>query len=157
MAYKKIKSYQLTEEQMRQIWADEYCDKAKPIITFDDILVSFYPNMFNHCFYESANRQAKDKSLISLNRLEKILWIKDTLQDPTALLKQGWDKDEKKYVNDRRVAFVKNNYIVIIRFTGTKKASFVTAYELQEDDNIAKIKTSPQWENMFDDKEKEGI
>ncbi len=149
MAYKKTKSYQLTESQMRQIWADEYCNSTKPIFTFDDILVAFYPNMFDHCFYESAHRKAKDKSLISLNRLEKILWIKDTLQDPTAMLKQGWDRDKKKYVNDRRVAFVKNNYIVIIRFTGIKKASFVTAYEIQEDENIKKIKNSPQWVNIL--------
>lgn len=65
------------------------------------------------------------------------------------MLKQGWDRDKKKYVNDRRVAFVKNNYIVIIRFTGIKKASFITAYELQEDENIKKIKNSPQWVNIF--------
>lgn len=145
MNYKKIKSYQLTEIQLRQIWADEYCDKTKPIITFDAIQVSFYPNMFDHCFYESANRKARDKSLLSLNRLEKILWIKDTLQDSTALLKQGWDRDVKRYSNDRRVALVKNNYIVIIRLTGNKKAIFMTAYELNDDENTAKIKTSPEW------------
>lgn len=146
MAYKKIKSHLLTEVQLRQIWVDEYCDKTKPIITFDAIQVSFYPNMFDHCFYESANRRARDKSILSLNRLEKMMWIKDTLQDPSALLKQGWDRDEKKYVKDRRVAFVKDNYVVVIRFTGDKKASFVTAYQLQDEENIAKIKTSPEWE-----------
>lgn len=146
MAYKKIKSYLFTEVQLRQKWVDEYCDKTKPIITFDAIQVSFYPNMFDHCFYESANRRARDKSVLSLNRLEKMMWIKDTLQDPSALLKQGWDRDEKKYVKDRRVAFVKDNYVVVIRFTGDKKASFVTAYQLQDEENIAKIKTSPEWE-----------
>lgn len=157
MAYKKIKSYLLTEIQLRQIWSDEYCDKAKPIVTFDDVVVSFYSNMFDHCFYESANRKARDKSVLSLNRLEKIMWIKDTLQDSTALLKQGWDRDAKKYSNDRRVAFVKNNYVVVIRFTGDKKATFVTAYELQDEENTAKIKTSPEWIKPVENDKDESI
>ena len=145
MTYKKVKSHLLTEVQLRQIWNDEYCDKTKPIITFDNIVVSFYANMFDHCFYESANRKARDKSVLSLNRLEKIMWIKDTLQDPTALLKQGWDRDQKKYSNNRRVAFVKNNYIVVIRLTKQNRATFVTAYELQDKENASKINTSPEW------------
>jgi hypothetical protein len=78
--------------------------------------------------------------------LEKILWIKDTLEDPTAMLKQGWDRDSKTYDNERRVALVKNNYVVIIRFTGLLKAAFVTAYELtDEEGNNNKILMSPDW------------
>src|SRR5665213_3281409 len=95
MAYRKIKSYELSEAEMRNIWNDEYCKQN--IFTFDAILVKFYSEMFDHCFYESANRQAKDKSVLSLNRLEKIYWIKDTLQDPEAFLKQGWDYKNKVY------------------------------------------------------------
>jgi hypothetical protein len=94
---------------------------------------------------ESADRKARDKSILSLNRLEKMLWIKDVLCDPTAILKQGWNRDTKTYYDDRRVAMVKNNYVVIIRFTGILKAKLVSAYELQEDHNINKILTSPDW------------
>jgi hypothetical protein len=45
---------------------------------------------------------------------------------------------------------IKNNYIVIIRFTGVLKATLVSAYELQDDGNINKILESSDW--VRDDK-----
>ncbi|MBT1704450.1 hypothetical protein [Chryseosolibacter indicus] len=136
----------MTEAELRRLWKDEYCDPGKAILTFDNVQVKFYENMFDHVFFESANRKFRDKSILSLNRLEKMLWIKDTLQDPTAVLKQGWDRDTKTYDNGRRVALVKDGYVVVIRFTGLLKASFVTAYELtDEEGNNNKILTSPDW------------
>jgi len=42
--------------------------------------------MFDHAFFESANRKAKDKSVLSLNRCEKMMWVKDTLNDSLAIL-----------------------------------------------------------------------
>lgn len=138
MIYKKIKIQNIPTEvlegEMRQIWKDEYCQM--PIQTFDNILVHFYEDMFDHCFFESSNRKEKDKSILSLNRLEKILWIKDTLQDETAILKKGWDTANKIYFDDRRIAIVKGNYVVIIRFTAILKAKFVTAYEKNDIENI---------------------
>ena len=134
MAYVKIKPQNLSEAELRKIWRDEYCESK--IFTFDGVLVRFYEDMFDHAFYESANRLKKDKSILSLNRLQKIYWIKETLQDKDAILKQGWDNDKKKYFKDRRVAIVKGNYVVIIRFTGLLKAKFVTAYEKETIDNI---------------------
>lgn len=145
MEYKKIKSHKMGEAELRQLWKDEYCDKAKPISTTDNVLVSFFEDMFDHCFYESYNRKERDKSILSYNRLEKMLWIKATLTDPDSLLKQGWDRDSKTHDNSRRLAMIKGNYVVIIRFTGFLKAKFVTAYELQEDQNIKKIVESPDW------------
>ncbi|MFM8739943.1 MAG: hypothetical protein ACKOC0_07025 [Cytophagales bacterium] len=145
MAFKKIKSHKMTEAELRQLWRDEYCDVTKPIYTFDNVLVKFFEDMFDHAFYESDNRKERDKSILSLNRLEKMLWIKDTLTDPEAILKQGWDRDKKEYDNGRRVALVKENYVVIIRFTGLLKAKFITAYELQVDENIHNIMDSPDW------------
>ena len=141
MAYKKIKSYELTEAEMRKIWADEYCQKE--IETFDGIKVKFYEDMFDHIFFESKNRVAKDKSDLSLNRLEKIYWIKDTLEDSTAILKKGWDSDKKEHFKDRRVAIVKGNYVVVIRFTGLLKAKLVTAYQKEDIENIL---SSPDFE-----------
>ena len=135
----------MTEAELREIWRNEYCYPAKPIKTFDDVIVRFFENKFDHCFYESYNRQERDKSILSLNRLEKMLWIKETLQDAEAMLKKGWDRKTKSYNNSRRVALVKDSYVVIIEFTGIKKAVFVTAYELQVDKNIHNIKQSPDW------------
>ena len=145
MAYKKIKSYTMSEAELRQLWKDEYCNKAIVIKTIDNVEVSFYEDMFDHVFYESDNRKKSDKSILSLNRLEKILWIKETLVDDTAILKQGWDKNTKTYDNERRVALVKNNYVVVIRFTAYLKAKFVTAYEINDDENLDKVKNSPEW------------
>lgn len=134
MDYKKVKSHQLSEQELRDIWKTEYCNQQ--IFTFDGVRVHFYEDMFNHCFYESADRLAKDKSILSLNRLEKILWIKATLQDPDAVLKFGWDKDKNIHYTDRRVAIVKGNYMVVIRFTGVLKAKFVTAYQKEDIENV---------------------
>lgn len=74
-----------------------------------------------------------------------MLWIKSTLLDPTATLKQGWDRDKKVYVKDRRLALIKDNYVVIIRFVSSKKAKFVTAYEIDNEFNVQKILRSPDW------------
>ncbi len=143
MAYKKIKSYLFTEIQLRQIWIEEYC--IVDIFTFDSIQVKFYSEMFEHCFYESANRKAKDKSILSYNRLEKIYWIKDTLQDPTAILKQGWDKKNKKYDNQRRVAMVRGNYVVVISIYALGKARFITAFQIDNDNNLEDFMSGPDW------------
>ena len=127
MAYKKLKPYKIDEAdreaEMRKLWKQEYC--LKEIETFDGISVKFYEDMFDHCFYESENRKEKDKSILSLNRLEKMLWIKDTLQDPSAILKKGWNTKRKEFFENRRVSIVKDNYVVIIMFVGFLKAKFI--------------------------------
>ena len=150
MAYKKLKPHKMDEvtreAQLRQIWKDEYCDKSNPVSTHDGIVVSFYEDMFDHSFFESAAWKEKDKSILSLNRLAKMLWIKDTLADETALMKQGWDKSKKKYVNNRRVNFVKDGYIVVISINkALTKARFITAFEFQDDKNKEEVKNSPDW------------
>lgn len=138
MAYKKIKPHLIPEDirevEMRNLWKEEYCNSN--IETFDGVQVSFYEDMFDHIFFESSNRVRKDKSILSLNRLEKILWIKDTLLDKEAILKKGWNTKEKEFYTNRRVAVVKGNYVVIIRFTGVLKAKLVTAYEKNDIENI---------------------
>ncbi|WP_299430298.1 hypothetical protein [uncultured Maribacter sp.] len=150
MAYKKLKPHKMDEAtreiQLRQIWKEEYCDKTKPISTHDGIVVSFYEDMFDHCFFESFNKKEADKSILSLNRLEKMMWVKDTLEDATALMKQGWDKQKKRYDNNKRVNFVKDGYIVVISPNRARtKARFITAYEFQDDENKEKVKNSPDW------------
>lgn len=141
MEYKKIKPQNFSEAELRKIWNEEYCQPD--IYTFDNVRVLFFEEMFDHVFFESANRHAKDKSILSFNRLEKIHWIKDTLRDPDAILKKGWDSIKKVYFENRRVAIVKGNYVVIIALTGYLKANFVTAYEK---DDITNILQAPDFE-----------
>ncbi len=143
MSYKKIKPHKMTEDDLREIWRIEYCEQQ--IKTFDDILVQFYSSMFDHCFFESANRHTKDKSLLSFNRLKKIYWIKEALQDPDAKLKIGWDSKSKAYNDKRRVALVKGNYIVVIVIFALKRARFITAYEVNDDGNLQKIMDGPDF------------
>lgn len=143
MRYKKIKSHEMSEAALRTLWQEEYCQQC--IKTFDDIVVQFFEDMFDHCFFESANRKAKDKSILSLNRLEKILWIKDALADPDAVIKVGWDSKTKSHNDKRRVTLVKDNYIVVILLFGERKARFVTAYQVDDDENLKKIKNSPNY------------
>lgn len=142
--YKKIRSYKMSEVELRELWRAEYC--TDPIFTFDNVRVHFYEDMFDHIFYESSNNIEKDKSILSLNRLEKIYWIKDVLSDPEATLKKGWNNVEKRVYEDRRVAMVKGNYIVVIRFIGKLKAKLVTAFEMQDDEDIAKVLDGPDFE-----------
>lgn len=143
MAYKKIKSFLMTEAELRQLWSDTYCNS--PITTFDGIKVKFYSNMFDHAFFENYNRIEKDKSILSLNRCEKMFWIKDTLEDSSAILKQGWISKTKTYDNNRRVALVKENYVVIILIYAVKKARFISAYEINDDDNLKLFLGGPDW------------
>ncbi|UJH90558.1 hypothetical protein LZ575_17485 [Antarcticibacterium sp. 1MA-6-2] len=147
--YKKIKPYELTEQELREIWHSTYCAGNVTIFTLDGVLVKFYEDQFDHCFYESANRKQRDKSILSLNRLEKIYWIKDTLEDPEAILKSGWLRDKQTYNHSRRLALVKENYVVIIRFIKAERAKFVTAYEINDDESLEKINESPDWKNPY--------
>lgn len=146
MAYKKIKPYNMTLDELKNLWEEEYCRKV--IYTHDSIRVKFYPDMFEHVFYESNNRKAKDKSILSYMRLEKMLWIKDVLMDETALMFQGWNKDKKIYENNRRVSIVKDDYVVVIWIKNRNEAKFITAYEA--DNSKEKIMNSPIWENKKD-------
>jgi len=141
MPYKKLRGKSVDE--YRSLFDETYC--MAPITTFDGIEVKFYPNMFEHAFYESYDNMKKDKSLFSYNRAEKIMWIKETLEDPTAILKQGYLKKTKSYTDSRRVAIVKNDYVVIIRFydISFKKAKFITAFEAYN--SINEILGSPDW------------
>jgi hypothetical protein len=143
MEYKRIKPYSISEAELRKIWSETYCEQT--IKTFDDIEVKFYSNMFDHCFYESENRKYKDKSILSFNRLEKIFWIKAAVEDPDAILKQGWDSKLKTYDNSRRVTLVKGNYIVVIVIYAEKKARFITAFEINDKGNLKSIMNSPDW------------
>lgn len=140
-------AYQLTflpdEAAYRQFYLQTYCNPLSPIITFDGIQVKFFPDQFDHAFFESVNRQLADKAQFSTVRAERILWIKDTLEYPTADLRVGWDKKYKSYDKSYRVAVVKHNYVVIIWIKDATNAKFITAYEA--DKSIDKILGSPVW------------
>ncbi len=119
-----------------------YC--AGPIATFDGIEVRFRRHQFAHCCFESTRRNG-EKDRFSPLRAERLDWIKVALQDGTASRYQGWNKDKRRYENDRRVTVVCGNFVVVIALTGTNTADFVTCYVADSPDTLAKIKRSPKW------------
>ena len=141
MAYPSLVSYRTTDEY-RSHFKRVYC--KGPITTFDGIAVRFRKNCFDHCFYESSRRN-KVKDVFSIQRAERIDWIKATLEDPNAELHVGWDGKKKRYDRSHRVALVSCNYVVVIRLGGNQKAQFVTAYVADSSRTLAKIKGSPKW------------
>lgn len=128
-----------TEQEYRSHFERVYCQGT--ISTFDGIEVRFRRRMFDHCFFESV--VIKDDTFSS-RRAERIDWIMATLQDASAELRVGWDNQKKMPANDRRVAIVKGDYVVVIRLDGTAKAEFVTAFVAGQR-TINQIRTNPLW------------
>lgn len=111
----------------RTIYIDLYC--KKPVSTFDNILVFFKEDNFEHAFYESVNRRQKDKSRFSYKRANRIYWIQWVLQNPNAELYKGYNHYTQSYDGSRRVAVCVDNYVVVIELNkNPNKAKFITAY-----------------------------
>lgn len=144
--YQQIVVRDYPEDELRELWRKEYCRKV--INTFDGIRVKFYDSNFDHAFYETTqekrNARKKDKkNQLSSVRLSRMLWIRDVLQDPDADLYEGYENKRKTYNHNKRVAVVKNNYIVVIELQKNGTATFITAYVA--DESIGKIRQSPKW------------
>lgn len=131
-------------EEYRRHFESMYC--RNKIFTFDQIRVFFRKQKFGHVFYESKNRDGK-KDVFSLERAQRINWIKFTLEHPEALLFQGWDNKLRNHTPNRRVSVVYEPFVVVIEITPKKitelTADFVTAYVAEN--SIEKIKNSPKW------------
>ena len=141
MAYPPLVLYN-TIDEYRAHFERLYCQG--PITTFDGIAVRFRKDQFNHCFYESTRRN-KVKDAFSVQRAERIDWIKAALADPSADLYVGWNGKKKRYDRGHRVALVVGDYVVVIRLSGKRNAQFVTAYVADSPSTLAKIKKSPKW------------
>ncbi len=119
-----------------------YC--AGVVTTFDGIRVRFQKRDFDHCFFESSQRN-RIKDTFSPLRAERLEWIAVALQDASADRFQGWDRNTKTYDKTRRVTVVCGNYVVVVALTGANSARFITAYVADTPSTLAKLKTSPAW------------
>lgn len=132
-----------SEDEYRQHYEDNYCTQT--IHTFDGIRVYFGKFQFDDAFYESVDRRARDKSTFSFRRARRIAWIRAALEEASAELFCGWDRDKKQAARDRRVALVYQDYVVVIKLKkGGKKAIFITAY-VADEKTIRLIKSGPRW------------
>jgi hypothetical protein len=119
-----------------------YCVGA--VTTFDGIGVRFQKRDFDHCFFESSQRN-RIKDTFSPLRAERLEWITVALKDAAADRFQGWDRDSKTYDKTRRVTLVCGDYVVVIAITSATSARFITAYVADTPSTLAKLKTSPKW------------
>ncbi len=107
--------------------------------------VYFPKQQFDDAFYESPNRSARDKSIFSLKRAERIEWIGSSLQDKTAEIFAGWDREKKRIDQKRRVTLIYGNYVVALQVNLKKSsATFITAY-VADAGTLAKIRLQPRW------------
>jgi hypothetical protein len=143
MAYSSLLNLKNIDEY-RAHYVREYCNQV--ITSHDGFIVKFEPAQFDHAFFKSRDRRARDKSLFSLERAQRMMWIKQVLADKSAEMHIGWDTAKKRYDPSYRVSFITpDDYVVIIRFTGAEKAAFVTAYLVDRPDVSQKIRNSPLW------------
>jgi len=119
-----------------------YCEKLVP--TFDGIAVRFRKSDFDHCFFESTNRDRK-KDKFSQLRAERLEWIKVALGDTSADRFVGWDRDKRTCDKSRRVSLVCINYVVVIEIVQITSARFVTAYVADSPLTLQKIRQAPRW------------
>ena len=132
-----------TEAEYRAHYERCYCRAV--IHTFDGLRVYFSKQQFDDAFFESADRKARDKSVFAQERAERIDWIRAAVEDPTAELYQGWDRDKKAIARGRRISLVFGNYVVVLQMYGKRtSATFITAY-LADPDKIRKIRSNPRW------------
>jgi len=132
-----------SEDDYYNYFKENYCRKC--IYTFDNIRVFFPEHSFWHAFYVSGSRRRKDKSIFSKKRAERMPWIKTVLMDNSAELYVGWNNKKKCRDFNRRVAVVRENYVVIIQLKNEKNAIFITAF-VGDQQTIDKIRSGPEWE-----------
>lgn len=135
-------------EEYKQHFIKKYCNRK--IYTFSNIRVKFYEDQFEHCFYESRNRKRRDKSIFSVERAQRMDWIEEVLLNEKVEIFVGWDRDKKRYNNNRRVSIISpENYVVILNIIKEKEAKFITAYVASKT-NAKKIRNAPLWSNKKD-------
>lgn len=122
-----------------------YC--RGPVVTFDGIPVRFRKPDFNHCMQKTARGRSGEKVGWAADRLERIDWIKATLEHPQAELYFGWDNKKRAMTRDRRVAVVFGGYVVVIATLprhGGLEGRFVTAYSMDAN-GLAKVRGMQRW------------
>lgn len=138
-----------TIEEYKDYFIKKYCNQE--IYTHDKLRVKFYPDQFEHAFYESENRKKRDKSIFSYERAKRMPWIRSVLEDKEAQMYIGWDRDKKKYNEDRRISIITpENYVVVLNIIAEDKAKFITAYVASKT-NAQKIRSAPKWKKMDTD------
>ena len=117
-------------------------------MTHDGINVRFRKDEFAHIVQESSKRDG-EKDTFSIQRAERLSWIKIALQDPKLKFIAGWDRNKKKYDHGSRVTVMIDDFVVVIRLKSATEASFVTCYVADSIRTKDKLRTAPEWQNPY--------
>ena len=124
MGYPPFRKFKDAAE-CEQYYKVKYC--AAKITTFDNIRVFFPAGSFKHAFIKAQIEKFQIKPVCSrpsrTNRLDYFCII-----DTNAELFCGWDNKKKKIDENRRVAVVVDNYVVVILLRNSLNAIFITAF-----------------------------
>lgn len=134
-----------SEHEYREHFVTKYC--SGDILTHDGFKVRFFKEKFEDAFFESSNRQTKNKDLFSLERAKRMDWIEYVLTSDISEIFVGWDRENKTLNKKRRVAIISpEDYVVVIDIIDivNKKARFITAYHA--DNSAWKIRSAPKWQ-----------
>ena len=114
-----------------------------PVITFDGIEVRFFPHNFDHTFFTESVRGSRIKDKFDGERARRMDWIAAVLRARTAELYRRVMANGKL----RRIALVSaERYAVIIAVDkNVRRANFVTAYVVNSDSALSKMRSNPKW------------
>lgn len=117
----------------------------KELYAFDDLRILFYKDTFDHAFFESKNRRARDKSQFSIERAKRMSFLKAGISDGSAERYYGWDRDRRIIDKTRRVTIYHRYYIIVVSIHYNQtKGSFITAYP-GDARTLTKIRSNGRW------------
>lgn len=134
----KLKS----ENEYREYFIATYVKGAR-VKMFDGILVDFYPEAFEHAFYRDTTRTSHDKGRFDRKRAERMDWIRSALLDEMA---EVYRRDMGNKI--RRITLLAEpRYAVITQLNpkDTSRSRFITAYLVDSDLALSKMRSNPKW------------
>ena len=134
-----------TEAEYRNHFIDKYVGQANSVITFDGLIVRFFPESFDHAFFTSSRRKFPRKNQFDRDRAERIDWIKYILENPTMEVYRRVMPNGKM----RRIALEPTTpYTVIVQINlkYPTQARFITAYIVNSQSALRKMRSNPKWQ-----------
>lgn len=123
----------------RETYAAHYLLEGRPrrLPTHDGQDVIFYPDRFEHAFFTSSDRAShpERKDRIALERIERILWIKEVIAGNVAG-SACWEVSEQRGGRGERreYAILSECYVVWLVARGDGGYRFETAYPAMHQD-----------------------
>lgn len=113
-------------------------------MTFDGLGVWFYAEQFDQAFFRDSSPSAHDKAVFSQERAKRMKWIEAILKDASAEVYRRQMDDGKL----ARIALWQHErYAAIIQLRPNRPGSarFITAYVVDSETAMAKMRGNPKW------------